>query len=191
MENKQTSKSQLVNQITDKDDSKANNNKISSPKNKVKNSKTSDKSPQKNEIKKEQKKNDEDDDFVLPVKTIKRSNSIKLYKKHKKEQERRNSLKNENDKDTKDKTGDIFSVAEVDAAKRQRKASKNGKQKKVVFLPNFLTIIDVESYKKFNAENTCKDPFENMEIINGHINIKNNDDEADGKARVLCSCVIY
>ena len=63
----------------------------------------------------------------------------------------------------------------------------------MAFLPNFVTIIDVESYKKFNAENTCKDPFENMEIVNGHINIKNNndDDEADGKTKVLCSCFIY
>ena len=191
MENKQSPKKKLDNQITDKDDSKANNNKISSPKDKVKNPKPNNKSTQKNEIKKEQKKNDDEDDLVLPVKTLKRSNSIKLYKKHKKEQERRNSLKKENEKDTKDKTGDIFNVSVVNGTKMTGKGSKNGKQKKVAFLPNFVTIIDVESYKKFNEENTCKDPFENMEIINGHINIKNNDDEADGKARVLCSCVIY
>ena len=191
MENKQSPQKKLDNQITDKDDSKANNNKISSPKDKVKNPKPNNKSPQKNEIKKEQKKNDDEDDLVLPVKTLKRSNSIKLYKKHKKEQERRNSLKKENEKDTKDKTGDIFNVSVVNGTKMPRKGSKNGKQKKVAFLPNFVTIIDVESYKKFNEENTCKDPFENMEIINGRINIKKNDDEADGKARVLCSCVIY
>ena len=191
MENKQSPKKKLDNQITDKDDSKANNNKISSIKDKVKNPKPNNKSPQKNEIKKEQKKNDDEDDLVLPVKTLKRSNSIKLYKKHKKEQERRNSLKKENEKDIKDKTGDIFNVSVVNGTKMPGKGSKNGKQKKVAFLPNFVTIIDVESYKKFNEENTCKDPFENMEIINGHINIKNNDDEADGKARVLCSCVIY
>ena len=191
MENKQSPKKKLDNQITDKDDSKANNNKISSPKDKVKNPKPNNKSPQKNEIKKEQKKNDDEDDLVLPVKTLKRSNSIKLYKKHKKEQERRNSLKKENEKDIKDKTGDIFNVSVVNGTKMPGKGSKNGKQKKVAFLPNFVTIIDVESYKKFNEENTCKDPFENMEIINGRINIKNNDEEADGKARVLCSCVIY
>ena len=191
MENKESPKKKLDNQITDKDDSKANNNKISSPKDKVKNPKPNNKSTQKNEIKKEQKKNDDEDDLVLPVKTLKRSNSIKLYKKHKKEQERRNSLKKENEKDIKDKTGDIFNVSVVNGTKMPGKGSKNGKQKKVAFLPNFVTIIDVESYKKFNEENTCKDPFENMEIINGHINIKNNDDEADGKARVLCSCVIY
>ena len=169
MENKQSPKKKLDNQITDKDDSKANNNKISSPKDKVKNPKPNNKSTQKNEIKKEQKKNDDEDDLVLPVKTLKRSNSIKLYKKHKKEQERRNSLKKENEKDTKDKTGDIFNVSVVNGTKMPGKGSKNGKQKKVAFLPNFVTIIDVESYKKFNEENTCKDPFENMEIINGQI----------------------
>ena len=56
-----------------------------------------------------------------------------------------------------------------------------------------MKVIYVESYKKFNAENTCKDPFENMEIVNGQLSIKtnNNDDEADGKTKVLCSCFIY
>ena len=44
--------------------------------------------------------------------------------------------------------------------------------------------------KKFNEENTCKDPFDNMEIINGQLNIKKNDDDADGKTRVLCNCLI-
>ena len=189
MENKKPSESKVDNQVTDKDDSKINIYNTSSPKAKLKKSKSGNKSPQKNEIKKEQKKNDDEDNFVLPVKTIKRSNSIKLYKKQKKEQERRNSLKKEDGKDTKDKTDEIFNEAE--GTKKLRKGSKNGEQKKVTFLPNFLTIIDVESYKKFNEENTCKDPFENMEIINGQLNIKNNDDEEDGKARALCSCIIY
>ena len=134
---------------------------------------------------------DDEDDLVLPVKTLKRSNSIKLYKKHKKEQERRNSLKKENEKDTKDKTGDIFNVSVVNGTKMPRKGSKNGKQKKVAFLPNFVTIIDVESYKKFNEENTCKDPFDNMEFVNGTIKINHNDDEANGKAKALCTCFIF
>ena len=84
MENKKPSKSKVDNQVTDKDDSKININNTSSPKAKLKKSKSGNKSPQKNEIKKEQKKNDDEDNFVLPVKTIKRSNSIKLYKKQKK-----------------------------------------------------------------------------------------------------------
>ena len=172
-----------------KEDSRTNNSIISKEKNtKTKESKSKDKITDKNEIKKETKKDDEDDDFVLPVKTIKRSNSIKLYKKHQKDKEKRLSLKKENKKDA--KNNDIFSLEE-NGTKRPNKSSKNI-NKKVVFPPNFVTIIDVESYKKFNEENTCKDPFENMEIINGRININNNnDDEPDGKARVLCSCIIY
>ena len=169
-----------------KEDSKTNNSIISKEKNTK--TKSKDKTTNKNEIKNENKKDDEDDDFVLPVKTIKRSNSIKLYKKHQKDKEKRLSLKKENKKDA--KNGDIFSLEEK-GTKRPNKSSKNVNKKKVVFPQNFVTIIDVESYKKYNEENTCKDPFENMEIINGRININNNDDEPDGKARVLCSCIIY
>ena len=119
--------------------------------------------------------------IVRPIRiSIKRNNSIKLYKKqqnerHKKDVNYKEEVKN----------NDIYKESS-----NKNRTFKNA-NKKVVFLPNFLTIIDVESYKKFNEENTCKDPFENMEIINGRINIKNNDEEADGKARVLCSCVIY
>ena len=179
----------MENNIIDKENSKSNNSNISKEKNaKSQQSKIKEKSLTKSEIKIENKKDDEDDDFVLPVKTIKRSNSIKLYKKHQKDKEKKLSLKKESKKEV--KNDDIFAVEE-NGTKRPNKSSKNVKQKKVVFLPNFVTIIDVESYKKYNEENTCKDPFENMEIINGRININNNDDEPDGKARVLCSCLIY
>ena len=74
---------------------------------------------------------------------------------------------------------------------KKRKKNKNT-NKKVSFPKDFLTIIDVESYKKYNEENTCKDPFENMEFVNGRlINTKKNDDEPHGKASVLCSCVFF
>ena len=70
---------------------------------------------------------------------------------------------------------------------------KEKKIKKVKFMePMFVNIIEVESYKKYNEENTCKDPFENMEFVNGRlINTKKNDDEPHGKASVLCSCVFF
>ena len=63
--------------------------------------------------------------------------------------------------------------------KFSQKSSKNIRSKKVTFLePNFITIIDVESYKKYNEENTCKDPFEDIEFINNmkieHIYTNNN-----------------
>ena len=50
--------------------------------------------------------------------------------------------------------------------------------KKVKFMePSFVNIIEVESYKKFNQENTNKDPF---------YDTNKNDD----KANVVCSCFI-
>ena len=62
-----------------------------------------------------------------------------------------------------------------------------------------MTIIDVESFKKFNAENTCKDPFEDLEFLKNvnNININNNNinnnnikkgEEDNRKERVKCSC---
>ena len=130
----------------------------------------------------EDKKDSDDIDF--PKKTLKRSNSIKLYKKHKKEREE-NNIKNIKNNENLFKGPD-------------RKKSEN--IKKVKFLePNFLTIIDVESYKKFNAENTCKDPFEDIDFLNSinnvnnyniniNINNKKNVEEENEKEKVNCSC---
>jgi len=125
----------------------------------------------------EEIRNDDD----TSIHTRKRSDSIKLYKKHKRDRERKNNENNEinSEKDNKFK----------------QKSSKNVRSKKVTFLePNFITIIDVESYKKFNEENTCKDPFEDMEFINNmkidHIYTNNNEID-DGKERVHCSCSIF
>ena len=187
-----TPKIKLIKQPTDRNDN-INNCNTAESKDKNKISKENNNSPNKDEIKKEKKKEDVNDDSVVQVRAIKRMNSIKLYQKHNKEKERRNSLEKEIDKDTKDKSGDIINVPEVTGKNKAIKIAKNVKQKKVEFLPNFVKVIYVESYKKFNAENTCKDPFENMEIVNGQLSIKtnNNGDEADGKTKVLCSCFIY
>ena len=58
-----------------------------------------------------------------------------------------------------------------------KKIRKNTLSKKVRFLPeNFVTIIDVESFKKFNAENTSKDPYE---------------DAAETKVSFNCTCFIF
>ena len=135
--------------------------------------------------------NKEDNENAL-ITRRKRSNSINLYKKRRKNKERNikkrisrkdldNSIENEN--------------------KIAKKSSKNLRGKKVTFLkPNFVTIIDVESYKKYNEENTCKDPFEDIEFSNNmnldHINkniSKNIEDEeeVDGKERVQCTCSIF
>ena len=130
----------------------------------------------------------ESDDIEFTKKTLKRSNSIKLYKKHKKEKEENINENNDNTKNIKNNEN-LFKGPE-------RKKSENAK--KVKFLePNFLTIIDVESYKKFNAENTCKDPFEDLEFLNSinnvnnyniNININNKKNDDIEKEKVNCSC---
>ena len=192
MENSKSTKIPIINQIIEnRDETKINttsNNNINETKkeSKSKKEKKKEKSPEKEEIKQESKKKEEDDDDV-PMRSVKRSNSIKLYKKHKKDKDKKNSSNKDNDIEVKDKAGDIFEISDY----KKKKKNKNT-NKKVSFPKDFLTIIDVESYKKYNEENTCKDPFENMEFVNGRlINTKKNDDEPHGKASVLCSCVFF
>ena len=190
MENQKSTKTSSINQTTENYESKINttsNNNSNEPKkeSKSKKEKKKEKSPQKDEIKQESKKKEDDEE--LPLRSIKRSNSIKLYKKHKKDKDKKNSSRKENDIEIKGKAGDIFDISDY----KKKKKNKNT-NKKVSFPKDFLTIIDVESYKKYNEENTCKDPFENMEIVNGRlVNTKKNEDESNGKASVLCSCVFF
>ena len=187
MENS-NSKNKIINSTNDVENSIMNNSNITiQKKSKLQISKTKDQDKQNKGTKSDDKKNnDDDDDFVLPVKTIKRSNSIKLYKRHQKDKQRRESLKKESIKELKNE--DIYnSIPDNNGSNRTLKTTK----KKVEFLPNFVTIIDVESYKKFNAENTCKDPFEDADFLNGNINLINNDEEVEGKTRLNCSCFIF
>jgi hypothetical protein len=127
----------------------------------------------------------EDDDTC--IRTRKRSDSIKLYKKHKRDRE--NHLRNNNNQ--------INNSDTENEKKFKRKSTKNLLNKKVSFLsPNFITIIDVESYKKYNEENTYKDPFDDIEIINNmkidHIEAHTNGNEiVEGKESVHCSCSIF
>lgn len=127
-------------------------------------------------------------------------NSLVLYKdqlKFKKtkngyELENNEEIKNNNDNcldnginvNDKDKEKNIISKSSSKIIQKSKSTSKNTKErkpsvgKKVLFMePNFVTIIDVESYKKFNAENTSKDPY--------------FDDSQDGKDNVKCSCLIF
>ena len=133
----------------------------------------------------------EEDNNETSLSTRKRSNSVNLYKKQRKNKERRIKKR--------------ISRKDVDNNIENeiipKKSSKNLRNKKVTFLkPNFVTIIDVESYKKYNEENTCKDPFEDLEYINNmnldHINkniskINEDEEEDDGKERVQCTCLIF
>ena len=166
------SKNKNINSTNDNENSIVNNNIYSKDNSKIKSLK--------NQQEKNENKKDDDNEVGIAVKTLKRSNSIKLYKKHAREKERRESLKKESDKQI------LQDISNIERVKKTNKPAK-----KVAFSPDLVEIIDVESYKKFNEENTCKDPFDNMEFINGTISVNHNDDEEDGKAKVLCSCSIY
>ena len=117
---------------------------------------------------------------------IKRSNSIKLYKRHKFLKEQKKKEKNNNEDLKK-------GIEDENIIKEKEKPEVSKKGKKVSFLePNFVTIIDVESYKKFNAENTCKDPFEDPEFLNNISNINKNEqihENPQENAKAYCSCV--
>ena len=166
------SKNKNINSTNDNENSIVNNNIYSKNNSKIKSLK--------NQQEKNENKKDDDNEVGIAVKTLKRSNSIKLYKKQAREKERRESLKKESDKQI------LQDISNIERVKKTNKPAK-----KVAFSPDLVEIIDVESYKKFNEENTCKDPFDNMEFINGTISVNHNDDEEDGKAKVLCSCSIY
>ena len=148
----------------------------------------------------EEIKNNEED--IPNIRTRKRSDSVDLYKKKRREREKEKENKNkkeskkESTKNVKMNNNNIYNVSENVNIRKSSKSLKNGKEKKVSFSKNFVTIIDVESYKKFNEENTCKDPFEDMEFLekinNGLIKLDDEEEEeSDGKARVNCSCFIY
>ena len=151
---------------------------------------------------------------------IRRSNSIKLYKRHKKEKELNNNIIKEKDLNNNIKkekiqyidlnnNDNIYDGPETCEQIKNNVSinKKRNNSKRVTFLePNFVSIINVESYKKYNEENTCKDPFDDMEFLkninnvnnyNINININNNniknknkkEQQADnGKERINCSC---
>ena len=114
----------------------------------------------------EQINENEDENYILHHK-FHRSNSVDIYKKHK--------MKKSNKANKNDEIYECFR-----------------KNKKVSFLkPQFITIIEVESYKKYNELNTIKDPyaeiFQNMGKNNNNIN---NEKKENGKESINCSCFI-
>ena len=83
---------------------------------------------------------------------------------------------NKNENNLKDKNDGINTLKP-----EEKTVNINVKKKKVVkFLePQFVEVIYVESYKKFNEENTSKDPYF------GNENSKN-----ENKTVLMCSCLI-
>ena len=144
----------------------------------------------------EEIKNNEED--IPLLRKRKRSNSVDLYKKQKREREKKNKLKKDSTKNVKENI--IASPENSNIPTKRPNKNPKYKDKKVSFPKGFVTVIDVESYKQFNIENTSKDPFDDLEFLkninninnyNINININNNKVEDDGKERVMCSCLIY
>ena len=177
------------NNSIDKENSNNNNNNIITQK--APNDKqiiTKDQNDQNQSQNSKNEKSGNTEERVIPKRGFKRSNSINLYKKQQKEKHKKESSINNNEEVKEENVNNA--PLEDNGAEKLNKLNK----KKVMFLPDFLTIIDVESYKKFNAENTCKDPFDNLELLNGTIISKNkdgDDDEIDGKTTLQCSCFIF
>ena len=187
------------NQLKEKEniDMMFNNNTESYQIMKNQNVKRDEKGKKKALINYEEIKNDEDD--IPQPRTRKRSNSVDLYKKHKREKERKKQLKKDSTKSINE--NNIISASPEISNIQTKRPNQNSKykDKKVSFPKDFVTVIDVESYKQFNIENTSKDPFDDLEFLqninninNYNININiNNKVEDDGKERVMCSCIIY
>ena len=115
----------------------------------------------------EQINENEDENYILHHK-FHRSNSVDIYKKHKM---KKNNKTNKND--------DIYECFRTN--------------KKVSFLkPQFITIIEVESYKKYNELNTIKDPYAEIfkNLGNKNNNNMNNKQKENGKESINCSCYI-
>jgi len=157
------------------------------------------KSPKKDEDPKNDNNNEEEEEVINVKLFRKRRNSVSLYKKKKKDKEKEKEKSMNTKHSTKNiktiKLDNIYDINEKNTKVnvKRSKSSRNIKGKKVTFQnPNFVTIIDVESYKKYN-ENTCKDPFGNFLNYYSEILNSNNDDDEDddGKERVRCSCFIF
>ena len=109
-------------------------------------------------------------DCLNKGKQLIRNNSVDLYKKHMREKKLKNN-----------------DINGFNINNNFNNNEKDGKQnKQVKFLGSkFVTIIEVESYKKYNVENACKDPYEKF--------YKKNDTGNNccvGNDKVVCSCFI-
>ena len=124
----------------------------------------------------EQLNENETNDFIQ-YNTRKRSNSVDIYKRRNKEKKLKNNIDN-------NCPNDNYNID----------INNNKKNKKVTFKnPDYLTIIDVESYKQYNLENTAKDPYyDNCNNNNDNDNNNNNNEKKKReKEKVVCSCLVF
>ena len=182
--NRKVDEKEIIDMIIDNNSEEMKNIKPNSLK--MKNTKLSN-IPQEN-----QQTNENIADESFP--TYKRRNSINLYKKNKLEKKKTNencNLSKTNDKSSTNiqNEKDITNKINDNSQDIQEKNKKS--QKKIKFKePNFVEIIDVESYKQFNMENTSKDPYESLFNNDNNDNNNNNEKKDNGKERVICSCCI-
>ena len=117
--------------------------------------------------------NEKERNELFRTNKILRSNSFELYKKY--NQKKKKTI---NESSTKINNNGNDTTEIIDKNNIQ-------KIKKVSFLKTqFVTIIDVESYKKYNEQNTCKDPYEG---INNNLDCNNKVNEYE---KVVCCCFI-
>ena len=121
-----------------------------------------------------------------------RSSSVDLYKRHKREKKNQenNNIIRIDDNSNKNNKNDNFINNNINCISINKINSniKNEKKiRKVSFQePNFVTIIDVESYKKYNEANTSKDPYDDLLKNNNNNGKKDNENE-----KVVCSCFVF
>ena len=118
-----------------------------------------------------------------------RSSSVDLYKRHKREKKNQdnNDLIRIDDNSNKNKKNDNFINNNININKKNSNLKNEKKIRKVSFQePNFVTIIDVESNKKYNEANTSKDPYDDLLKNNNNNGKKDNENE-----KVVCSCFVF
>ena len=119
--------------------------------------------------------NEKERNELFHTNKILRSNSVELYKKYNQKEKKTINESNTNINNNGNDTTEIIDKNNIQ------------KIKKVSFLKTqFVTIIDVESYKKYNEQNTCKDPYEG---INNYLDNESNVNENEHE-RVVCCCFI-
>ena len=123
---------------------------------------------------------------TIQNKPNKRSNSIKLYKKQKQKQKQEKNQNNNN-----------IAVELLNVDMNNSDTIKKNKKNVKFQYPNFVETIEVESYKKFNSENTYKDPFDGCTDINEINKVYDMDDEDDDVNPIrkiyqsCCRCNIF
>ena len=108
-----------------------------------------------------------------------KNSSENIYNKSKRQQIKKieNDINNINNNANNNK---ILEETNNNKNNNENNNKDNKKKKEVKFLePQFVEVIYVESYKKYNEENTSKDPY-----------FGNDNNKDENKTKLMCSCLI-